>query len=157
MNKEIRLYNILFPIWFFWILPTPALLIILLANFAVDSLVLYLAARTGGIEGRMPLWKKSIWRVWIIGFLSDLAGAALILGIWIMMERVFRVSWALGLFPATTLLSLPGVALAGVLIYFLNKRFSFTKCGLDPAHVHRLSLALAVFTAPYAMMIPLYG
>lgn len=157
MKKEIRLYNVMFPIWFFWLLPTPLWLVILLVNFAIDSLVLYLSARTGGLQERLQLWKKSIWKIWIIGFLCDIIGAAFIYGLWEMLIRIFHVSWALGLFPATTILSLPGVALAGVLIYFLNKRFSFRKCVLDPAAVHRLSLALAVFTAPYAMLIPLYG
>ena len=147
MKKEIRLYNVMFPIWFFWLLPTPLWLVILLVNFAIDSLVLYLSARTGGLQERLQLWKKSIWKIWIIGFLCDIIGAAFIYGLWEMLIRIFPV----------IILSLPGVALAGVLIYFLNKRFSFRKCGLDPAAVHRLSLALAVFTAPYAMLIPLYG
>lgn len=157
MKKETRLYNVMFPIWFFWLFPTPLWLFILPVNFAVDSLVLYLAMRWQGLQSKLEIWKKSIWKIWVVGFLSDFIGALLIFGLYYLFAEVFSVSWNLILFPGTTLLSLPGAALAGVLIYFLNRKFSFTKCGLDPAQVHKLCLALAVFTAPYAMLIPIYG
>lgn len=157
MKKGLRLYNILFPIWFFWLFPTPLWLVLLAANFAIDSAVLLLAMKRQGLGDRLAVWKKSVWKVWAFGFLSDIAGAALIFGLYYLLEELFHVPWNLALFPGTTLLSLPGVALAGALIYFLNSRFSFSKCALDPERVRGLSLALAVFTAPYAMLIPLYG
>ena len=49
---------------------------------------------------------------------------------------------------------LPGIAVAGMLIYLLNRRFSFRRTALTAEQIHRLSLALAVFTAPYTMLIP---
>ena len=156
MKKNVRLYNILFPIWLFWLLPTSAWLIILPANFAIDSLVLVIAMRVQRLENKLRIWIKSILRVWIIGFISDLIGAAVIFGLMLLIDSV-RPHWNTILFPGTTLISLPGVTLAGVLIYFLNKRFSFTRCELSVEQIRRLSLALAVFTAPYAMLIPLYG
>lgn len=45
--------------------------------------------------------------------------------------------------------------LAGVLIYFLNRKFAFRKTGLAPEQIHRLALSLAIFTAPYTMLIPI--
>lgn len=156
MKKPVRLNNILFPIWLFWLLPTYVWLIILPANFVIDSLVIVLAMKAFRLENRLRIWRHSILKVWIIGFVSDFIGAAAILGIMFVLDSVIP-RFNTMLFPGTTLISLPGVMLAGVLIYFLNRRFSFTKCGLSTAQVHKLSLALAVFTAPYAMMIPLYG
>ena len=47
--------------------------------------------------------------------------------------------------------------LSAVLIYMLDRRYAFQECALDEAQIHKLSLALAVLTAPYAMLIPLYG
>ena len=156
MKKEIRLYNILFPIWLFWLLPTIVWLIILPANFAIDSLVLILAMKYKGLENRTAIWKKSILKIWGIGFLSDLLGAALIFGLMLLLEAA-APGWDTFHFPGTTLLALPGAALAGVLIYFLNRRFSFQNCGLGPEQLRAVCLALAVFTAPYTMLIPLYG
>ena len=155
-KTDIRLYNILFPIWLFFLWPTAVWLLILPANFAVDSLVLYLAARHLKIGERPALWRRSIVKVWVIGFLSDLVGAALIFGLMLTLDYAMP-SWDTFHFPGTTLLSLPGVVLAGVLIYWGNRRFSFSKCGLGEETVRALALALAVFTAPYAMLIPLYG
>lgn len=169
MKKQVRLYNVLFPIWMFYFPPVIFSLVqyswafrlivlaVLAGNFAVDSLVLFLSMRHQGLEDRGQTWKRSIWKIWGIGFLCDFIGALFILGLYYLLTEVLRVSWNLILFPGTTLVSLPGVVLAGVLIYVLNRRFAFTKCGLDPAQVHKIALALAVFTAPYTMMIPLYG
>ena len=122
----------------------------------IDSLVLVITMNVFRFENKLSVWKHSILKVWIVGFVSDFIGAAAILGIMLVLDSVIP-RFNTMLFPGTTLISLPGAVLAGVLIYFLNRRFSFTKCGLSAAQIQKLSLALAVFTAPYAMMIPLYG
>ena len=154
MKREIRLYNVMFPIWFFFLWPVPFWLIILPINFAFDSLVLWLAAKKKQIQEK--IWKKSILRIWLIGFLSDQLGAGLIFLMMLAVDKL-GLNWDIFLFPGTTLFSLPGVLLAGLLIYRLNSRFSFRKTNLTAAEIHFLSLALAIFTAPYAMLIPLYG
>lgn len=156
MKKPIRLYNILFPIWLFWLLPTMAWLIILPVNFAFDSLVLGIVLKVQHVKYKFKVWRQSILKIWIIGFISDWLGAAGIMGLRILLDSS-QHHWDTVYFPGTTLISLPGVILAGLLIYFLNRRFSFTKCGLSALQVRNLSLALAVFTAPYAMLIPRYG
>lgn len=154
-KQDIRLFNVLFPIWFFYFFPIVWLLI-LPVNFLVDSLVLYFSARHQGIGERLPLWKKHILPIWGIGFLSDLIGAGLIFLLYMILASNPAVPNLL-LFPGTTLLSLPGVILAGVLIYWLNRKLTFRNSSLDPAAIHKLCLHLAVFTAPYTMLIPLYG
>lgn len=105
----------------------------------------------------IPLEKKLVW-IWLIGFLSDFIGAALIFVLMLASDWL-KLPFNLILFPATTIIAIPGVLLAGVLIFFLNKRFSFQKLQdeLSGEQIHKLCLALAIFTAPYAMFIPLYG
>lgn len=156
MKKEIRLYNVLFPMWMFFLIPTAAWLLILPGNFLVDTLVLVLWMCHRKMEGKKQLWKKAILPVWLLGFLSDFIGAGLTLGMLFLLEAV-APNAALHLFPATTLMALPGVALAGVLIYVLNRRFVFRKSGLSPEEIHSVCLTLALWTAPYTMLIPLYG
>ena len=168
MKKQFRLYNFIFLPWMFWYLPLTfdlllfwpgriVVLVVLAGNFAIDSLVVCLAMRRQCLANKRLLWKKSVWRIWGIGLLCDILGTWLILGLYYLLDVVFSVPWSFSTFPSTTLIALPGVLLAGVLIYFLNRKFSFTKCSLNPAQIHILSLALAIFTAPYTMMIPLYG
>jgi hypothetical protein len=159
MKKGIRLYNVLFPIWFLFLFPQ-LWLIMLPVNFIVDSLVLYLTARRQGLEHRFGLWKKRILPIWGIGFLSDLIGAAAVVILyfgWCELDILGITMINPILFPGTTLMAMPGVALAGWLIYILNKKITFRKSDLDPAIIHKLCLHLAIWTAPYTMLIPLYG
>lgn len=161
MKKEVRLYNIFFPLWYlvlFWPLLVPSLpvfLLLLPINFAIDSLVLVVTAKCLHLEHKARLWARGVLPVWLLGFLCDFLGAALVgLLIWLVEGNLSGDSL---FFPATTLYALPGVVLSGVLIYTLNRFLSFRKSGLEKGQLHKLCLSLAVFTAPYLMMIPIYG
>lgn len=155
-SKPVRLYNVLFPIWAFWLWPSPLWLILLAGNFAIDSLVVCLAAGRGQ---RARVWKSSILRVWLLGYACDLIGAVVCLLAMIGADALIPpdTMYPLLLFPWNVFIALPGVLAAGVLLYFANRRWSFRRCGLNTAEIHRLSLALAVFTAPWTMLIPIYG
>lgn len=154
--SSVRLYNVLFPIWGFWLWPSPLWLILLAGNFAIDSLVVCLAA--GGGQ-RARVWKGSILRVWLLGYACDLIGAVVCLAVMAAASALAppEAMYHLVLFPGNVAVALPGVLVAGALLYFCNRWWSFRRCGLDAARVHRLSLALAVFTAPWTMLIPIYG
>ena len=154
VKKETRLYNVLFPVWLMYLWPTVIWLISIPGNFLVDSLVLILAMKCFKFEqDRKQVWKKSILPVWLFGFLSDLIGAALVYGVMILCDAV-APQLNTFLFPGGQLIAVPGILLAGVLIYFFNKKFSFRKTDLTPEQIKKLSFALAVWTAPYTMLIP---
>ena len=156
-DNSIRLYNIMFPIWFLFFFPL-LWLVMLPVNFGVDSLVLMLSAKKQQVEDRKQLWKKHILAVWGIGFLSDILGAALLIPIYLLLVETPLVDTFMNpvFFPGSVITAIPGVILAGVLIYFLNKKLTFRKSTLDAAVIHKLCLHLALFTAPYTMLIPLY-
>lgn len=152
MKKEKRLYNVVFPLWMMFLLPTWIWLIILPANFAIDSLALLLAAAHCKLENKLALWKKSILKIWLIGFACDFVGAGLSLGL-LFLSGLFDIDIGK---TGMILLAIPAVILAGVLIYFVNKWLSFRKTGLDAATVRKICLVLAIFTAPYTMLIPMF-
>ncbi len=154
-KSDIRLYNVLFPFWFLYLLPSQLWLLLLPANFLVDSLVIWFSAQEQGLEDFRKLWKQSILPVWIIGFLSDFIGAVITFVLYLILNGVPGMIH-LGTFPGSTLISIPGVIVAGVLIYVLNKVFSFYKAGLDRKQLHTICLHLALWTAPYTMLIPAY-
>lgn len=158
-NDGVRLYNVMFPIYMLFLF-IPALWVAILPfNLAFDSLVLVLAMRHWHMAEKMTVWKKCILRVWLFGFAADIAGAALITGIVFAMGRFTEVNYYAQPL-AEVLAALPGVVLAGWLIYLLDKKWAFGKAALDAVQRHKLALALAVFTAPYTMFIPtrlLYG
>lgn len=152
MKRQLRLYNVLFPIWMLFLWPG-VWLILLPGNFLIDSLVLLLAMTALGYAGRKAVWKSAIFKVWGFGFAADLVGAGITLGLMLLLDRLVP-QWNTFLFPGGQLLVLPGIVIAGVLIYLLNRRFSFRRTALTAEQIHRLSLALAVFTAPYTLLIP---
>ena len=167
-GRSVRLYNVLFPIWFLmYLYPSWLPLAVLAFNFAFDSLVLALAARWQKIGDIRRLWKQTILRVWLLGFAADILGALLNLAVYFGTVALADLGgvWAEALygfwhplnFPGATVFAIPGAALAGVLIYWLDRRSAFRRTGL-PAHtVHKVCLALAIATAPYTMLIPLYS
>ncbi|MDO4714625.1 MAG: hypothetical protein Q4B28_08600 [bacterium] len=74
MKKDIKLYNVIFPIWMLFFLP-PVWLVVLSANFVIDSLVFRLAAKVSKLQGIASLYTKSILKIWGFGFLADIIGA----------------------------------------------------------------------------------
>ena len=95
--RSVRLYNVLFPIWFLmYLFPSWIPLAVLLFNFAFDSLVLALAARwqkTGDIR---RLWKQAILRIWLLGFAADILGALLNLAVYFVIAALTELGggWA---------------------------------------------------------------
>ena len=156
-KNDIRLYNVLFPIWFYLLFPQVWLLI-LSVNFLVDGLVMYCSARQQGLENTRVLWKERILPVWGIGLLSDLIGAVLIFVIYLIVAAIPWFAEFLNpiRFPGTALISIPGVILSGIMIYFLNKNLTFRESDLTSNQIHKLCLHLALWTAPYTMLISLY-
>ena len=72
-RHTIRLYNLIFPIWIFWMVPSLLWLLLLPANFLWDSLVLLAAAGWLRLQGKKELWKRSIVKVWLIALLLTLS------------------------------------------------------------------------------------
>ena len=82
-NHTIRLYNVLFPVWFLmYLYPSWLPLAVLAFNFAFDSLVLALAARWQKLPEIRRLWRQTILRVWLLGFAADILGALLNLAVY---------------------------------------------------------------------------
>lgn len=71
MKKEIKLYNMIFPLWSFYLFPI-GWIIILPANFILDSLVFVLALSLLKVPEKKEKYKKCILRIWGYGFLSDI-------------------------------------------------------------------------------------
>ena len=152
MKKKVCLYNLIFPIYMLYVLPSPFWLLVLPANFLIDSLVLILTAKARTTNWK-EVWKSSITRVFFVGFLCDMAGGAVC---WLMEDLMRHFKMHANRWPDMLLIKVPGIMIAGVLIFFVNKSLSFRKSRLEPAQVRYLSLMLAVFTAPYTMILPFY-
>lgn len=158
VKKEVTFYNVLFPIWFLILFPV-AWIIVLPANFIIDSLVLLISLRLLKITGIFKNYKNSILRVWIVGFLSDFAGAGILFlfsmdgaGVW--SEYLDAVSWNPFDNIYAVLLVAFAVVVSGACIYIGNWKFALVNVEADRKKKRRIALALAVFTAPYILFYP---
>lgn len=168
MKKQTRLYNVLFPAWIWALLLFPVCLFVIVGNLVIDCLVLFLTllalkhAQKGAVMGK--LW----WKLWLLGYAADLVGAAWMLLGWLLsllpeplgplfedalMSAHMLRPWT---HPLTFCWTLAGVAVAGVCIYFFDKR-AMRKCELlDARQKHIIALTMAVVTAPWLFFVPLY-
>ena len=160
-KNEIRLYNILLPLWLLMFMP-PALLVTIPVNFAVDSAVLFLASHFVCRKMGKMLWKKSILKVFLLGFLADLIPAAILFALLFLLEGTPAEAFYSA--AVTNPLSGVGSALiifcavltASALIYVFDRFIAFKNTGLEKSQVHRLALFMAVLTAPWSFFIPAY-
>ena len=161
MRKQVRLYNMFFPLWMLLFFPVTWLLVIP-ANFMFDSLVLFIAVSVLRLHKKKELYVKSIFRVWIFGFLADLISAVFMLGVYGVasfkevndhfLETFLTNPWQ---HPIALLATAAAIFLAGWVIYLLNRHWTFKKQPLTDISKRRISLILAVLTAPYFFLIPL--
>lgn len=161
--KNNKLYNVMFPFWMLIYMP-PVILLAVPVNFAVDSLVLIVGAHflLKDSISLKELWKKTILKVFLFGFLADFIAAALLLS-GLFLESVLpfgdfysrAVSFPLES-PANFAVMLTAVLIAGALIYVFDCYFSFKKLDLASSEKKKLALCLAVLTAPWTFFIQLY-
>lgn len=161
-KKSIRLYNVLFPIWFFMFLPF-MWLIIIPVNILWDAFILRIATKKIGLTDIKQIVKAHLLKVVLVGFGADLLTAGLLLlsveliptnthAFWRWMSDGLATVYEK---PFSFIAMLPFIALAGAIIYFLNKKWSFSKAAWTEAEKHKVSLYLAVLTAPYTFMLPI--
>lgn len=174
MKKDVRLYNVLFPIWLLVLFPQ-VLVFLIPGNLAIDCLVLFCALCALKHAQKGAVLKELWWKFWLLGFAADALGVLwMILSVlpaWIgnygTVGSSPLVEWwektMLGVHmlrpwthPLTFCWTLAGVAIAGAAIYFFDKR-AMRKCDLlTEREKHIVALTMAMVTAPWLFFLPLY-
>ncbi|MBQ7140601.1 MAG: hypothetical protein IJO32_03780 [Bacilli bacterium] len=154
-----KLYNIIFPIWILFIVP-PVILIVLPSNFIIDSLVLIISLKLFKISNINEIYKKTIFKVWIFGFLSDIIGALfLFLSMFIPGNFWYdKVLSPLMWNPFETVYSFLyctiAIIISGLFIYLFNKKITFKNINIKDNLKKKIAFILALVTAPYLFYLP---
>lgn len=160
MNRKARCYSFIFPFWLLILKPSWLWISLLPLNIAWDGLVLLLSLKLLRLSGVRMTWKKAILKVCLLGFLIDCAAAALLLfshqewnGWW---KEYIAQPMALNPYDNWYALfyTIAVILCAGLLIYFLNRHITFRRIDLESFKKRIVYLLLAVFTAPYFLLIP---
>lgn len=141
--KNVKLYNVIFPFWMLLLFPV-TWLVVLPANFIVDTLVLLLSMYVLKIADKKQWWKKCILKIFSIGIFSDLLGSAYMFALMMIFD--------VGRMGDELYITLPAIFISAVLIFVLNYFISFKK--FDKPLRIKLSLIFAIVTAPYTFLIP---
>lgn len=160
-TKNVKLYNLVFPIWLLWLIPV-TWIVVLPANFLIDLLVLVLTMKCIKVHDIKRNAKAVILSVWICGFIADFIGCAAM-----FMPRVINfdhgtplANWwynnitnAVMYNPFDSIYAVLWVTIcviiAAFFIYLFNYKVCLHQSSLDNDQKKRLSLSLAVCTAPY--------
>ena len=143
MKKEIRLYNVLFPLWMLLMLPQ-MWLIVLPGNFIIDSLVLIGLMHFLKITEKKSFYKENIFKVFGFGMLSDIIGAGFLLLCMIIVEGIT--------YADELRITIPAVMISAVCIFLFNYFITFKTC--EKGLRLRLALTYAIVTAPYTFLVP---
>ena len=146
MKKDIKLYNVIFPVWMLILFPM-MWLIVIPANFVVDSLVLIGCMHFLKIDNKKSFYLKKIFWIFGFGFLADIIGSGLMLLAMMFTPIGNYVEMADELF-----LTIPALVVAAALIFVLNYFVTFKK---DEKNIRlKISLIFAIVTAPYLYLFP---
>lgn len=155
MNKKsIKLYNLIFPVWIVWLYPVTWVAIVPL-NILVDFLVTLLALKLIKIEKPMEVIKKSIAKTVALGFVADIIATAvlMILSFGIYETKSTVSKWFYDNISIPILNDYYETPW-GFLVYVFNRKFSFRNTDLSESQIKKVSLTLAIITAPYLFLIP---
>ena len=147
-----KLYNVYFPIWLLILIPA-VWLITVPVNFIIDSIVLFVTVKLMNIEENV--YKKSIIKVFLFGFVSDLVGSLLLLLTqFIPNDIVGAISWNPFSNVYALLYVLFSIVISGICIYFLDYKIAFKKLNITLKEKRKIALVIAVITAPYFFLYP---
>lgn len=161
MKKNTRLFSFCFPL--FWVLAAPKTLYALLPlNFLIDVLVTRMTLKSmGRLELFAPMWKKEIWLSALSSLLGTCIGGAALFGLsripangdtW----RAVVQGVTQNPFTSTNALLtvFACIILAAALTYVLTLWLALRKTDMSLKEKRTFSLAFAMFTAPYAFILP---
>jgi hypothetical protein len=162
--KPVKLYNVIFPIWFLLFFP-PVILITLAGNFIIDSLVIfacyYIFKLADTITSNKTFYKESIWNVWIFGFLSDLIGGAILFITGILGDSIgipYEISSAINFdpfsHPTAVAIIVIAMIVSAVFIFLFNYKVTFRKLLTDRQQRLKVALTIAIVTMPWTFLLP---
>lgn len=162
--KNIKLYNVLFPLFSIYLIP-PIALLILISNFIVDSLVIilcfYLFKLKNYDYSLKQIYEKSIILVWVFGFISDFIGDILVL-VFAQGGFSFNLPYEISAALNTNVFDNPFafiivfiiMLIVGFLIFILNYFITFRKLIEEKNLRLKVALSIGIITIPWAFLIP---
>jgi len=162
--KEVKLYNVIFPIWFLLFFP-PVIFITLAGNFIIDSLVIltcFLIFRLTDVHINLKtFYIKNVLKVWMFGFLADIIGAAILFITGILGDSfgmpnkvVTGINFDPFSNPIAICIIVFAMLMSGVFIFIFNYKITFKEEIEERNLRFKIALATAIITIPWTFLLP---
>lgn len=164
--KDIKLYNMIFPIWLMLLCP-PVIFITIVGNFVIDSIVLIICFKIFKLKdagfNQKKFYKETIIYIWLFGFVGDIIGALILISsTWVLGFSIGlfseEFSYAIAYNPFSQLNAfifvLFTMIVSGICIFILNYKHSFKNHNLDNKIKYKISLTIAIITIPFTFLLP---
>jgi hypothetical protein len=162
--KQVKLYNVIFPIWFLMFFP-PVILLTLAGNFIIDSLVIIACCYNFKLINTetsiKTFYKKSILKVWAFGFLSDIIGAAILFALLglesalgLPNKLISAISYDPFSNPVAVIIIVLAMLISSAFIFLFNYRFTFKDLIEDKKLRLKAAMTIAIVTIPWTFLIP---
>lgn len=160
-KKEIRLYDVLFPVWILMIWPV-TWIIFIPGIFLINTIVLFIGTFVFKVDDKLAFYKRKIFPIFIFGLLSQFLGSALL-----MISQSFDSGFMYEFITAPMLVNpydnvysmlytILAVLISGLSIYLLNRFVTFRKFK-ETKNKRLFALLIALLTVPYLFLLPTSG
>lgn len=154
MNK--KMYSLVLPIWLLLVSGPVLWILILTSNFFVATLVLIIACNVFKLKNVLKIYKRSIIKMVLYGFLADAIGASLLLlvskinpdGLFTNVANHPCGSWITTVYISICIL------LSAWIAYFFHHRLTFRDLKVSDKKKKQIAVFVAIFTAPYLFFYP---
>lgn len=154
MNK--KMYSLVLPIWLLLVSGPVLWILILTSNFFVATLVLIIACNVFKLKNVLKIYKRSIIKMVLYGFLADAIGASLLLivskinpdGLFTNVANHPCGSWITTVYISICIL------LSAWIAYFFHHRLTFRDLNVSEKKKKQIAIFIAIFTAPYLFFYP---
>lgn len=160
-NKgEVRLYNLIFPVWILVALPIFWIPVFLL-NFGIDSALLCIVMKKLGLENRKEIYKRSIAKIFLFGITSDIIGGVFMIIFSCIFDELLgwhKASLALMYNPWSNFIgficTILCMAVSSFMIYIFDSKIAMKKTDLNEQMKKKIAMIFAIFTMPILFLLP---
>ena len=154
MNK--KMYSLVLPIWLMLVAGPVLWILILTSNFFVATIVLIIACHIFKLKNVLKIYKRSIVKMVLYGFLADAIGVSILLlmskinpdGLFTNVASNPTNSWVTTVFISIC------VAFSAWFAYFFHHRLTFRDLKVSEKKKKQIAVFVAIFTAPYLFFYP---
>ena len=144
------LYNIILPVWMFFLFSGWIFFAVIVGNFVIDFAVYEIYRVRTGVR-LFGKWRRIVV-AYLLGFLADFVGVLFLFAMyesnWIRID-FYRIYDSV----PSIIVHVIAVVLVGVIIYFFNK-LNLKGSEYSKVQIHRLALIMAIVTAPFTFLLP---